>query len=186
MPPAGELRCSYRAYDDMDEVTAAHSLAFSPDGHRLFCGFNRAVREFRVDRPGRWAARAGVAAWQAGGCRVQQAGQQTRAEQRCVGVTQRRALYCCSLPASQAHAPRMGRRVYEKVCIAFGEQLRDSHTGGCWQCGQPLLRCRPVLPIRRDCNVLMAHKRGDEGLPGKSRSAARSCLGVVYQRQLAC
>ncbi|KAL4443842.1 hypothetical protein ABPG75_011579 [Micractinium tetrahymenae] len=49
----GELRCSYRAYDDMDEVAPAHSLAFSLGGDRLFCGFNRAIREFRVERPGR-------------------------------------------------------------------------------------------------------------------------------------
>jgi hypothetical protein len=31
----GELRCSYRGYDDADEPTPAFSLAFSPDGARL-------------------------------------------------------------------------------------------------------------------------------------------------------
>ena len=54
LPPcAGQLRCSYRAYNDLDEVAPAHSLAFSLDGGTLYCGFNRAVRAFRVERPGR-------------------------------------------------------------------------------------------------------------------------------------
>ena len=50
----GQLRCSYRAYNELDEVAPAHSLAFSLDGGTLYCGFNRAVRAFRVERPGRW------------------------------------------------------------------------------------------------------------------------------------
>ncbi|PNI36843.1 WRAP53 isoform 10, partial [Pan troglodytes] len=36
-----------------DELTAAHSLCFSPDGSQLFCGFNRTVRVFSTARPGR-------------------------------------------------------------------------------------------------------------------------------------
>lgn len=36
-----------------DELTAAHSLCFSPDGSQLFCGFNRTVRVFSTSRPGR-------------------------------------------------------------------------------------------------------------------------------------
>jgi hypothetical protein len=51
---AGELRCTYRAYNDKDEVAAAHSLAFSADGGTLYCGFNKQIRSFRVERPGRW------------------------------------------------------------------------------------------------------------------------------------
>ena len=35
-------------------MAPAHSLAFSLDGGTLYCGFNRAVRAFRVERPGRW------------------------------------------------------------------------------------------------------------------------------------
>ena len=49
----GCLRCTYRAYDAVDEVTAATSVAFSPDGSRLFGGFNRAIRVWQTDRPGR-------------------------------------------------------------------------------------------------------------------------------------
>ncbi|XP_045841110.1 telomerase Cajal body protein 1 [Meles meles] len=49
----GELRASFRAYNHLDELTAAHSLCFSPDGSQLFCGFNRAVRVFSTARPGR-------------------------------------------------------------------------------------------------------------------------------------
>lgn len=48
-----ELRCSYRAYDQMDEVVAANSLAFSLDGQKLYCGFNKMIRVFDVERPGR-------------------------------------------------------------------------------------------------------------------------------------
>ncbi|GFQ88929.1 telomerase Cajal body protein 1 [Trichonephila clavata] len=49
----GELRCSYRAYDQMDEITAAKSLSFDADGARLFCGFDKTIRVFNVDIPGR-------------------------------------------------------------------------------------------------------------------------------------
>lgn len=35
---SGELRCSYRGHDDVDEVTAAYSLAFSPDGLHIYAG----------------------------------------------------------------------------------------------------------------------------------------------------
>ncbi|XP_042526714.1 telomerase Cajal body protein 1 [Dipodomys spectabilis] len=49
----GELRASFRAYNHLDELTAAHSLCFSPDGSHLFCGFNRTVRIFSTSRPGR-------------------------------------------------------------------------------------------------------------------------------------
>uniref|UniRef100_A0A8C5KCR3 Telomerase Cajal body protein 1 n=1 Tax=Jaculus jaculus TaxID=51337 RepID=A0A8C5KCR3_JACJA len=49
----GELRASFRAYNHLDELTAAHSLCFSTDGSQLFCGFNRTVRVFSTSRPGR-------------------------------------------------------------------------------------------------------------------------------------
>ncbi|PRW60676.1 telomerase Cajal body 1 [Chlorella sorokiniana] len=50
----GQLRCSYRAYNDMDEVEPAHSLAFDSEGSTLFCGFSRGLlRSFRLERPGR-------------------------------------------------------------------------------------------------------------------------------------
>jgi WD40 repeat protein len=49
----GQLRASYRAYDDADEITAAASVAFSPDGSQLVAGYNKALRVFDVTRPGR-------------------------------------------------------------------------------------------------------------------------------------
>jgi WD40 repeat protein len=49
----GHLRASYRAYDDADEITAAASVAFSPDGSKLVAGYNKALRVFDVSRPGR-------------------------------------------------------------------------------------------------------------------------------------
>ncbi|KAK9156095.1 hypothetical protein Sjap_003575 [Stephania japonica] len=71
------LRCTYRAYDSMDEITAALSIAFNPTGSksfwlgsnheiigatiliriliiwRLFAGYNKSIRVFDLHRPGR-------------------------------------------------------------------------------------------------------------------------------------
>ncbi|XP_052255898.1 telomerase Cajal body protein 1-like isoform X7 [Dreissena polymorpha] len=49
----GTLRCSYRAYNHVDEVVAAHSVEFSCDGLKLYSGFNKMIRVFDVTRPGR-------------------------------------------------------------------------------------------------------------------------------------
>ncbi|KAM9718179.1 telomerase Cajal body protein 1 [Menidia menidia] len=49
----GEVRASFRPYNHLDELTAAHSLCFSPDGAQLYCGFDKTVRVFYTDRPGR-------------------------------------------------------------------------------------------------------------------------------------
>ncbi|XP_059437677.1 uncharacterized protein LOC132170641 [Corylus avellana] len=50
---SGELRCTYRAYDAMDEIAAAFSIAFNPHGTKIFAGYNKAVRVFDIHRPGR-------------------------------------------------------------------------------------------------------------------------------------
>ena len=50
---AGGMRCTYRAYDAADEVTAATSLAFSPDGSKLYGGFSKSIRVWETIRPGR-------------------------------------------------------------------------------------------------------------------------------------
>lgn len=34
----GTLRASYRAYNHLDELTAATSIAFSPNGQKIFAG----------------------------------------------------------------------------------------------------------------------------------------------------
>ncbi|XP_009768009.1 uncharacterized protein LOC107788521 isoform X2 [Nicotiana tabacum] len=49
----GQLRCTYRAYDAMDEITAAFSIAFNPAGTKIFAGYNKSVRIFDIHRPGR-------------------------------------------------------------------------------------------------------------------------------------
>ncbi|KAM9833064.1 telomerase Cajal body protein 1 [Syngnathus typhle] len=49
----GELRASFRPYNHLDELTAAHSLCFSLDGSQLYCGFDKTVRVFYTERPGR-------------------------------------------------------------------------------------------------------------------------------------
>ncbi|KAK8488218.1 hypothetical protein V6N13_120025 [Hibiscus sabdariffa] len=50
---SGLLRCTYRAYDAVDEITAAFSVSFNPAGTKLFAGYNKSVRVFDVHRPGR-------------------------------------------------------------------------------------------------------------------------------------
>lgn len=42
-----------RAYDDVDEITAAYAVAFDPSGERIFAGYNKVMRLFDVSRPGR-------------------------------------------------------------------------------------------------------------------------------------
>ncbi|XP_027917137.1 telomerase Cajal body protein 1 [Vigna unguiculata] len=50
---SGQLRCTYRAYDAMDEITAAFSIAFNPAGTKIFAGYNKCIRIFDLHRPGR-------------------------------------------------------------------------------------------------------------------------------------
>ncbi|RZC03622.1 Telomerase Cajal body protein 1 isoform C [Glycine soja] len=50
---SGQLRCTYRAYDAMDEITAAFSIAFNPAGTKIFAGYNKCIRLFDLHRPGR-------------------------------------------------------------------------------------------------------------------------------------
>ncbi|GAB2231461.1 hypothetical protein Droror1_Dr00010468 [Drosera rotundifolia] len=49
----GELRCTYRAYDAMDEITAAFSVAFNPSATKIVAGYNKTLRVFDLHRPGR-------------------------------------------------------------------------------------------------------------------------------------
>ncbi|XP_069074801.1 telomerase Cajal body protein 1 isoform X2 [Pleurodeles waltl] len=49
----GNLQSSFRSYNHLDELTAAHSLCFTPDGSHLYCGFDKMVRVFDTSRPGR-------------------------------------------------------------------------------------------------------------------------------------
>uniref|UniRef100_A0AAY4BM27 Telomerase Cajal body protein 1 n=1 Tax=Denticeps clupeoides TaxID=299321 RepID=A0AAY4BM27_9TELE len=50
---SGDLRATFRPYNHLDELTAAYSLCFSPDGSQLYCGFDKMVRVFDTERPGR-------------------------------------------------------------------------------------------------------------------------------------
>eukprot|EP00873_Tetraselmis_striata_P001711 jgi/Tetstr1/421975/TSEL_001221.t1 len=50
----GGIRASYRAYDAVDEVTAAYSVAFNSEGSKIYAGYNKAIRVFDTTRPGRF------------------------------------------------------------------------------------------------------------------------------------
>lgn len=49
----GDLRCSYRGYNSVDELEAAISVTFSADGQNVFCGYKKNVKIFSTGRPGR-------------------------------------------------------------------------------------------------------------------------------------
>lgn len=49
----GELRATYRAYNQMDEVEASISVQFAKSGSEIWCGFKNAVRIFDTSYPGR-------------------------------------------------------------------------------------------------------------------------------------
>ncbi|XP_012257686.2 telomerase Cajal body protein 1 isoform X1 [Athalia rosae] len=49
----GELRATYRAYNQVDEVEAAISVQFVNSGAEVWCGFKGALRTFDTGRPGR-------------------------------------------------------------------------------------------------------------------------------------
>ncbi|XP_076234119.1 telomerase Cajal body protein 1 homolog isoform X2 [Calliopsis andreniformis] len=49
----GELRATYRAYNQVDEVEASISAHFINSGTEIWAGFKNALRVFNVERPGR-------------------------------------------------------------------------------------------------------------------------------------
>nr|CAG4645552.1 EOG090X06W9 [Lynceus sp. MCZ IZ 141354] len=49
----GKLVATYRYYNNVDEVEAAHSVCFDTSGERLFCGFDSKIAIFNVAVPGR-------------------------------------------------------------------------------------------------------------------------------------
>ncbi|KAG7170653.1 telomerase Cajal body protein 1-like [Homarus americanus] len=50
----GCLICSYHSYDHLDQVVAAYCVGFNEDGSQLLCGFNKCIRVFDTNRPGRY------------------------------------------------------------------------------------------------------------------------------------
>jgi telomerase Cajal body protein 1 len=51
---SGQLRCSYRPFNNLDEMDSAYSISFSPDGSKIFAGGrNSVIYIFDVNRPGR-------------------------------------------------------------------------------------------------------------------------------------
>ncbi|KAK2578661.1 hypothetical protein KPH14_012150 [Odynerus spinipes] len=49
----GELRATYRAYNNVDEVEASISVQFINSGRQLWCGFKNILHIFDTNRPGR-------------------------------------------------------------------------------------------------------------------------------------
>jgi len=49
----GLIRASYLGYDQMDELSTAYSVAWSPSAEHFVCGYEHQLRVFTVSRPGR-------------------------------------------------------------------------------------------------------------------------------------
>ncbi|XP_036321561.1 telomerase Cajal body protein 1 homolog [Rhagoletis pomonella] len=49
----GELRCTYRGYDSVDEVESAIAVTFSNDGEQVFGGYKKSIKVFDTNVPGR-------------------------------------------------------------------------------------------------------------------------------------
>ncbi|XP_055612861.1 telomerase Cajal body protein 1 homolog [Uranotaenia lowii] len=49
----GELRCSYKGYNNVDEVESALSLTWSIDGEHIYGGYKKSIKKFDVKTPGR-------------------------------------------------------------------------------------------------------------------------------------
>ncbi|KAJ8720316.1 hypothetical protein PYW07_012359 [Mythimna separata] len=49
----GSLRCSYRGFDNADEMEPAISVTFTQDGSKIIAGYKKYIRTFVVERPGR-------------------------------------------------------------------------------------------------------------------------------------
>ncbi|RWS31061.1 hypothetical protein B4U80_05124, partial [Leptotrombidium deliense] len=49
----GQIVSTFKCYNHLDELVAAHSLCFSSDGSRLYSGFDKCIRVFDSSRPGR-------------------------------------------------------------------------------------------------------------------------------------
>ncbi|KAI9202096.1 WD40-repeat-containing domain protein [Polychytrium aggregatum] len=49
----GELRATYCLYDHLDQITAPVSVAFSPDGTKIYCGLDSLIEIFDIHCPGR-------------------------------------------------------------------------------------------------------------------------------------
>ncbi|XP_011176658.1 telomerase Cajal body protein 1 homolog [Zeugodacus cucurbitae] len=49
----GELRCTYRGYDSVDEVESAIAVTFSNDGDKVYGGYKKSIKIFDTNVPGR-------------------------------------------------------------------------------------------------------------------------------------
>ncbi|XP_049852929.1 telomerase Cajal body protein 1-like isoform X1 [Schistocerca gregaria] len=49
----GELRCSYRCFNQMDEIVTPHCVSFDTTGEKLYCGLKNMIKIFNTAYPGR-------------------------------------------------------------------------------------------------------------------------------------
>ena len=49
----GSHKCSFRGYDQVDEIEAALSVTFSADGQKIIAGYKKSLKIFDTNIPGR-------------------------------------------------------------------------------------------------------------------------------------
>ncbi|XP_049622183.1 telomerase Cajal body protein 1 [Suncus etruscus] len=132
----GELRASFRAYNHLDELMAAHSLCFSPDGSQLFCGFDRTVRVFSTARPGRDCQVRATFAKKQGQCGILS----------CISFSPVQPLYACG-----SYARSLGLYAWDDGSLLT---LLEGHHGGITHlCFHPDGN-RFFSGARKDCELL--------------------------------
>ncbi|XP_033839834.1 telomerase Cajal body protein 1 [Periophthalmus magnuspinnatus] len=140
----GEVRASFRPYNHLDELTAAHSLCFSPDGTQLYCGFDKMVRVFHTERPGRdCEERPTIVKKQGvGGIISCLAFSPTRDLYACGSYSRGLAVYCCQDGAPVALLPTRHRGGLTH--LLFSPDGNYLYTGGrkdpeilCWDLREP-------------------------------------------------
>lgn len=48
----GKTRATYKAFDHLEQLVSPHSIAFSPDGEKIYAGYNGLLRVFYTSSPG--------------------------------------------------------------------------------------------------------------------------------------
>lgn len=140
----GEVRASFRPYNHLDELTAAHCLCFSPDGSQLYCGFDKTVRVFHTERPGRDCEERPTLVKKQGVSGIVSclSFSPSRALYACGSYSRGAALYCCQDGTPVALLPT--RHQGGLTHLLFSPDGNYLYTGGrkdpeivCWDLREP-------------------------------------------------
>lgn len=49
----GQIRCSYKGFNHLDELVNAYSISFNNMATKIYCGYNKCLKVFDISRPGK-------------------------------------------------------------------------------------------------------------------------------------